>query len=77
MAGSGGENGRRWRRDLLERGGQTRKKTQRPRDLLNGVLPYLVGTGPFASLYANTNPDNGPAAAADVENSKVGRTGEL
>jgi ubiquinone/menaquinone biosynthesis C-methylase UbiE len=36
-----------------------------------------VGTGAFASLFANTNPDSGPVTAADVENGKVGRTGEL
>jgi hypothetical protein len=76
MAGSGGENGRRWRRDLLERGGETRKKTPAARSV-ERVLPYPVGTGAFASLYANTNPDSGPIAAADVENGKVGRTGKL
>jgi hypothetical protein len=36
-----------------------------------------VATGAFASLYTNMNPDSGPIAAADVENGKVGRTGQL
>jgi hypothetical protein len=34
-------------------------------------------TRAFASVYANTSPNSGPIAAADVENGKLGRTEEL